>query len=114
MAPGKPGRLRWRDYTTPAGRRPLRDFFAALTDEEAVEVAAAMKDVSKNGMAVARHLRGEIYEVRADAQHRSFRLLFTQETRFILLGLSAFEKRTQKTPKAEIDLAERRLESWRS
>jgi len=44
----------------------------------------------------ARHLRGDIYEVRADAPTRSFRLLFSAEVvRSGLLSLSAFE-RTQK------------------
>lgn len=113
MATRNPGRLRWRDYETNAGGRPVRDFLRKLTDEEAAEVVAAMNDVSKNGIAVARHLRGDIYEVRADGMTRSFRLLFSQETRFILLGLHAFEKRTQKTPPAELELAEKRLRSWR-
>ena len=68
----------------------MRDFFAALTDEEAVEVSAAMKDIADNGMEIARHLRGEIYEMRADAGTRSLRLLFAQEAKFVLLSLSAF------------------------
>jgi phage-related protein len=47
--------------------------------------------------------------------HRSFRILFAAEGRFgqVLLSLSAFEKPTQKTPPAEIALAESRLGSWR-
>lgn len=114
MTEKTPRRMRWRDYTTEAGGRPVRDFIAALSDDEAVEVIAAMKDVAKNGIVVARHLRGDVYEVRADGPTRSFRVLFAQETRFILLGVHAFEKRTQRTPVAEIDLAEARLESWRA
>jgi phage-related protein len=52
--------------------------------------------------------------VRADAMTRSFRLLFSCEGRFshVLLSLSAFEKRTQKTPH-ELSLAEKRLADWR-
>lgn len=50
----------------------------------------------------------------ADAETRSFRILFAHETKFILLSPSAFEKRTQKTPIAEIELAEDRLESRRA
>jgi phage-related protein len=63
----------------------------------------------------AKHLRGDIYEIRADAPTRSFRLLFSGEGRFkqVLLSLSAFSKKTQKTPPRELELAERRLRDWR-
>lgn len=75
-----------------------------------------MKDVVAHGLPAARHLRGDVYEVRADAVTRSFRLLFATEGRYshVLLSLSVFEKRTQKTPSAEITLAERRLGDWRA
>lgn len=109
-------RRKWRDYRTAAGARPVKAFFAELTDDEAASVVAGMKDVATRGLSAARHLRGEIYEVRADARTRSFRLLFAAEGRFsqVLLALSAFEKRTQKTPPRELALAQARLRDWRS
>jgi phage-related protein len=109
-------RRRWRDYRTAAGGRPVRDFLDALTDEELAEVVAAMKDVSAEGLAAAKHLRGELYEVKAEAPTRSFRVLFATEGRFgqVLLSLSAFVKKTQKAPKQELELAEKRLNDWRS
>ena len=98
-------RLRWRDYRTEKGRRPVREFIASLTLTEAVEVLAAMHDVATRGLTVARHLRGDLYEVRVFTDSRDFRILFAQEAKFILLSLSAFKKRTQKTPLADIELA---------
>src|SRR6266446_5311950 len=49
------------------------------------------------------------------SQTRSFRLLFSTGGRWsqILLSLSVFEKRTQRAPQNEIDLAQRRLADWR-
>jgi phage-related protein len=76
-------------------------------------VVAGMKEVSDHGLERARHLRGEIYEVRITADTRIFRVLFAQETKFILLSLSGFPKATRKTPPAELDLAETRLADWR-
>lgn len=105
--------MRWRDYKSAAGSRPVKDFIDGLTDEEAAAVVAAMKEVSEHGIKSARHLRGEIYEVKADADRQSFRILFAKETNFILLSLSDFSKKTQKTPTREIDLAENRLNKWR-
>lgn len=109
---------RWRFYTTPNGASPVRDF---LTDPQLPlgdrdEVFAAMKDVQINGLRVSRHLRGHIYEVRADGQRVTYRVLFATEgaKSRVLLGLSAFSKKTQKTPPGEIDLAEGRLSDWRA
>ncbi len=115
MAETKKARRQWRDYRTRAGRRPVKDFFDDLTDEEVAAIVVGMKEVLERGLHAARHLRGEIYEVRADATTRSFRVLFATEGRYshVLLSLSAFEKRTQKTPPREIELAEERLGDWR-
>ncbi len=107
---------RWRDYRTAAGGRPIRDFFETLSDDEAAEVVAAMKEVALKGLGAAKHVRGDIYEVRADAPNRSFRILFAAEGRFshVLLSLVAFPKKTQKTPKGLLKLAEDRLKQWRA
>ena len=112
---GRKARRRWRDYRTRAGGRPVKAFFVELTDEEAASVIAGMKDVAERGLVAARHLRGDIWEVRADASTRSFRVLFAAEGNLsqVLLSLSAFEKRTQKTPPRELEVAEERLRDWR-
>ena len=92
----------WRDYQT-------------FTDDEVAAIVAGMKEVAERGLKAAKHLRGDVYEVRGDAATRSFHVLFATEgrKRHILLSLSAFEKRTQKTPPRELDLAETRLRDWR-
>lgn len=94
----------------------MRDFLDGLTDEELAEVVAAMKEVSAEGLDAAKHLRGDVYEVKADAATRSFPVLFAAEGKFsqVLLSLSAFIKKTQKTPKQELTLAETRLAEWRA
>ncbi len=93
----------------------MRQFFGTLSDAELEQVAAAMKTVAEMGTAEARHLRGDIYEVRASCDNRAFRVLFANEGRRnqILLALEGFEKKTQKTPTRTIGLAETRLANWR-
>src|SRR5258708_27075764 len=58
-----------------------------------------MREVVERGLPAGKHLRGDIYEVRADASSRSFRLLFSAEGRFghVLLSLSAFAKKNTAT-----------------
>ena len=116
VAAAKKPQRQWRDYRTVKGARPVKDFLNDLTDDEVAAIVAGMKEVVALGMRAARHLRGEIYEVRADAATRSFRLLFAAEGRYshVLLSLSVFEKRTQKTPPAEMAVAEARLKDWRT
>jgi hypothetical protein len=72
---------RWRDYRTPSGRRPVRDFIRGLSDPDAAAVVAAMKDVSDHGLTAARHLVRDIYEVRADGEREAFRIIFAKEGR---------------------------------
>jgi len=84
--------------------------------EDRTAIYAAMLEVTREGMPAARHLRGDIYELRADGADESYRLLFAPEGRKgrILFALNAFSKRTQRTPSRMIELAERRLSDWRS
>jgi hypothetical protein len=67
---------RWRDYRTAAGRRPVKEFIDGLSDTDAAAVVAAMRDVCDTGLAAARHLRGDIHEVRADGDRQTYRILF--------------------------------------
>jgi phage-related protein len=109
---------RWRFYTTASGRSPVRDFLSAarLSGDDRDEILAAMEDVQVNGLPVARHLIGDVYEVRADGHQATYRVLFVAEGKSsqVLLALSAFSKKTQRTPPDEIRLAERRRTDWRA
>lgn len=75
-----------------------------------------MTEVQEEGLLAARHLRGDIHEVRAEGRDVAIRILFAQEGKGgrILLALEGFAKKTQKTPEQMIRLAERRLADWRS
>ncbi|HKG04186.1 MAG TPA: type II toxin-antitoxin system RelE/ParE family toxin [Conexibacter sp.] len=108
-------RRRWRDYRTASGRRPVVEFIHRLSDRDAAAVHAGMADVRERGLRAARHLDGEIWEVRADGDRVIYRVLFAQEGSRgqILLALEAFNKKTRQTPPATIALARRRLDDWR-
>src|SRR5712691_8746548 len=80
-------RRRWRDYETPTGHRPVKAFLDRLGDPDVAAIVAALREVERAGLAAAKHLRGEIYEV--------------------------ISKKTQKTPPERLRLAERRLADWR-
>lgn len=100
---------------TLGGRRPVNEFLTKLSQEDRTVIAAAMREVRVHGTRRSRHLRGDIYEVRAFAEDRGYRVLFSVEGRLsqVLLGIHAFRKQTQDTPPREMELAEKRLREWR-
>jgi phage-related protein len=89
----------------------VSEFIDQLSDADAAAVVAAMKEVAVEGLEAARHLRGDIYEVRAHGDRATYRVLFAPEgmSSQVLLALDAFGKKTQKTPPRALTLAERRL-----
>ena len=105
----------WRDYRTASGARPIKDFLLALPDEDRAAVLEEMEYVREYGTSVARHVRQDMYEVRATYDTKAYRILFACEGRFqhVLLALNGFQKKTQQTPPAHIKLAEQRLVDWR-
>lgn len=108
-------RHRWRDYRTASGRRPVKEFLDRLDDEDLASVIAAMTEVRQQGLKSARHLDGEIYEVRADGKGVIYRVLFAPQgkRKQVFLSLEALKKKTQKTPPEAIRLAKRRLRDWK-
>jgi len=116
MRSGQPAYKRqWRDYQTESGARPIKDFLLALADEDRAAVLEEMEYVRAHGISVARHVRHDIYEVRAIYNTKAYRILFACEGHFhhVLLALEGFQKKTQQTPKAHLKLAEQRLADWR-
>jgi phage-related protein len=108
-------RRRWRDYKTPSGRSPVEDFIDELSDSDAAAVLAGMEEVRDRGLQAARHLDGDIWEVRVDGDRVIYRILFAEEGSRgqVMLALDGFNKKTQKTPRATIELAKKRLADWR-
>jgi len=47
-------RRQWRYYETPAGNKPVKKFIDGLSDADAAEVFAGMRDVANVGLSVAR------------------------------------------------------------
>ena len=105
---------RWRYYRTESGACPVLDFIRAQPASVIAEILAEMKCIECQGLSISRKLRGNIWEARVACDTNIYRLLFAPVGRHshILLALECFQKKTQKTPPAKIDLAEARLADW--
>ena len=107
---------RWRYYRTSTGASPVTDVLDGLEVRDRDAVRASMQAVRTAGLVAARHLRGDVYEVRAGRAGRAWRVLFALEGEAsqVLLAVTVFEKKTAKIPPTELALAQRRLRDWRS
>lgn len=63
-------------------------------------------------MPLVDHLEGDIWEVRIKLDNRIARVLFVIDKQTMIL-LHGFIKKSQKTPKPELDLAKQRLKALR-
>src|SRR5262245_46804830 len=90
--------LRWRWYRTAAAKAPVRDFLDRLSDVNHAAVAAAMIEVKHEGLAAARRVVGELWEIRAVGVKAHYRLIFSREGRRVLLALDIYDKDTQRMP----------------
>ena len=98
-------------YCTASGKEPVREWLKALDE---VDRRIVGQDVATAefgwpvGMPVCRSLGKGLWEVRSDiSQGRITRVIFCVEGEKMVL-LHAFIKKTQKTPKTELDLALKR------
>jgi len=99
-------------YALPSGREPVREWLKRLGPEDRKLVGEDIKDVEFSwpiGMPLCRPLGKGLWEVRSDlARGRIARVIFcVHDGRMVLLH--GFMKKTQKTPKDDLDLATKRM-----
>lgn len=97
-------------YETEAGNEVIRDFLRSLPIDDKKKVGEDLKTLQIGypmGLPLARPLGKGLSELRSSLpSKREVRLLFAfdSETQSLVV-LHAFIKKTQKTPKADLDLA---------
>jgi phage-related protein len=99
-------------YQTPAGNEPVREWLKSLIADDRLIVGTDIKTVEFGwpiGMPVARPLGSGLYEVRSNiSDGKIARVIFSIVDSYMVL-LNGFIKKSQKTPKEEIDLAIKRF-----
>ena len=100
-----------RFYTTAAGGRPVREWLLGLPKDDRRSIGLAIQKVEFGwpiGMPYCRSLGHGLWEVRADLSGgRIVRVIFWISGSEMIL-LHGFEKKTQKTPPHDIELARKR------
>lgn len=100
-----------RFYATATDRRPVREWLLALTKEDRRIIGRDIQKIEFRwpiGMPYCRSLKRGLWEARSDLTGgRTARVLFCINNGEMVL-LHGFEKKTQKTPAHDIDLALKR------
>ena len=99
-------------YRSGSGQEPVRDWLKSLAAHERQAIGEDIQAVQFRwplGMPLVKKLTGKIWEVRTQLPTRIARVLFTVKGSQIVL-LHGFIKKTQSTPKTDIDLAQTRID----
>jgi len=100
-------------YVTTSGRCPVQEHFDTLPDKTVQKIAWVLRVVRDLERVPPQYFKklvntDDIWEARVDVGRNAFRVLgFFWESDLIVLT-NSFQKKTQKTPKDEIRLAEER------
>jgi phage-related protein len=93
------------------GAEPVRVWLKSLPEAEMAEVGKDIMAVQFGwplGLPLVDHVEGDIWEVRTKLVNRIARVLFVVNGSTMVL-LHGFIKKSQKTPKPDLDLAKERL-----
>ena len=104
-------KLRADFFKTEQNNEPVRDFLKGLSPEDKKSVGADIMAVEMSwpiGYPTVRKLDTDLWEVRTDiSDKRICRVMFTVNEKKMIL-LHAFIKKTQKTPKEDMELGKKR------
>ena len=102
-------------YETATGQCPFEEYFDSLEPKEAAKLRFDLDLLETFGIRLGaphvKNINGKLWELRTTGKHqrRVFYFAFTGKR---LVILHAFTKKTPKTPKSEIKLAEKRMKDF--
>ena len=111
-----PGEFTIEYVELPSGRLPAREFIDSLDDAAAARIDAFIERLRTSGMRMhgkfVKKLSEDIFELRVKQFDRIFRVLFFFQPGMLIVVTSGFQKKTQRTPPAEIVKAEQLRKLW--
>jgi len=100
-------------YRKESGDCPVEEFLDSLSAKQAQKVAWVLELIEDLDIVPVKYFKkmtgtNDLWEVRVQSGNNIFRILgFIEKNSFVILN-HAFQKKTQKTPKKEIAIAEDR------
>jgi len=101
-------------YVDEQGHSPVREFLEGLDTKTQARFNWSLEQLRvRNVQArepLARHLEGKLWELREESSTNIYRLLYFFFSGRRIVFVHGFQKKTQKTPRREIETAQARLE----
>lgn len=102
---------------TSSGTSPVEEFLDGLSDQHAQKVAWVLRLVERLDRVPEQYLKklvgtDQLWEIRVQTGGKNFRLLRFFDGPVLLILTSGFVKKQQKTPRHEIELAQRRRNKY--
>lgn len=100
-------------YLTSSGRSPIEDFMEKLSAKDKAKFAEVLSGLLEYGLEYSRAqfkpLRGKIWEIKFKSDGGGYRVAYVMLEKNSMIWLHAFKKKTQKTAKRDLELAEKRM-----
>jgi len=97
-------------YQTAIGNEPVREWLKTLPSADKKSIGKDIKTIEFDwpiGIPLVRKIDTDLWEVRSKLSGRISRVFFTVQEGFMVL-LHGFIKKSQKTPKEDLELARKR------
>jgi len=108
------GQWRVEFYVEESGRNPVGDFLRGLDAKAQARLIFSMEQLRVLNVQarepLVRHLEGKLWELRQESQTNIYRLLYFFASGRRIVFLHGFQKKTRRTPRREIEIAQHRLE----
>ena len=104
-------------YHDKSGYCPVEEFLDSLNHRQAQKVAWVLRLIEEHEIIPNTYLKklintGDIWEVRVQFGNNIFRVLGFFEDNDLIVLTNGFQKKSQKTPEKEIELAEKRKKDY--
>ena len=103
-------------YTDERGRSPVEEFLQSLDLKTQARFDWSIEQLRQLNVRarepLVKHIEGKIWELRRASDGNIYRLLYFFFTGRPIVFLHGFQKKTQKTPRGEIEIAEKCMEDF--
>lgn len=100
-------------YKKVSGKQPIIEFLNKLPVDEEARIAGCLVNIEKLGFnsprVSFRQVKGALWEIKIKTQRSGYRLFYFCIRSEILVILHIYKKQSQKAPRKEIEIAEKRM-----
>jgi phage-related protein len=103
-------------YIDEQGQNPVEEFLSNLDQKTTARFIWSLDQLEKRNVKarepLARQIEGKIWELREESSTNIYRIMYFFYTGKKIVLLHGFQKKTQKTPRHEIEIARNRMEHF--